>query len=71
MSKTRLILEELYKTGWTEEELAKIACRNIIRVLKKAEEVRDSLKGMDPLEEPHGVHKGYSSPTLSDKFFKK
>ena len=44
-----LVAELLYR-GYTEEEIGKITRGNIMRVLGRAEEVRDSLRGLAPSE---------------------
>ena len=37
--------------SWSEEDLAKLAGGNLIRVWKEVEAVRDSLQNEDPIEE--------------------
>jgi len=45
VSKYPILLEELYKTGrWSEEDLEKLAGRNLLRVFTAVEKVRDELK---------------------------
>jgi len=45
VSKYPILLEELYKTGrWSEEDLEKLAGRNLLRVFTAVEKVRDEMK---------------------------
>uniref|UniRef100_T1IKS7 Dipeptidase n=1 Tax=Strigamia maritima TaxID=126957 RepID=T1IKS7_STRMM len=53
VSKYPDLITELINRGWIEEDLKKIIGLNIIRVLRKAEEIRDqmALEGVQPLED--------------------
>ncbi|VDI34466.1 membrane dipeptidase [Mytilus galloprovincialis] len=51
VSKYPYLFAEMVKRNWTEEELGKIAGLNLIRVLKRTEEVRDALKFEQPYED--------------------
>ena len=44
-----LIDDGTYK--WTDEELGKIASRNMIRVMREVEKVRDTLHNIDPVQD--------------------
>ncbi|OWF44113.1 dipeptidase 1-like isoform X1 [Mizuhopecten yessoensis] len=45
------LFAELVSRGWTQEELTKLAGKNLIRVLTEAEKVRDRLAYMSPYED--------------------
>ena len=47
-----VLFAELARRGWTQPELEKLASRNILRVLKRAEAVAASQKGLPPIETP-------------------
>ena len=47
-----VLFAELARRGWTQPELEKLSSRNIMRVLKRAEAVAASQKGIAPLETP-------------------
>ncbi|KAL3831964.1 hypothetical protein ACJMK2_023652 [Sinanodonta woodiana] len=51
VSKYPDLFAELIKRGWSDEELRMLAGKNLIRVLTKAEQVRDSLRYMAPYED--------------------
>ena len=42
------LFAELIGRGWTDSNLAKLAGDNILRVLRQAEQVADSMKGEAP-----------------------
>ena len=39
------LLRELYRRGWSEQDLAKLTCRNLLRVLREAERVSAAMGG--------------------------
>jgi membrane dipeptidase len=43
-----LLFAELIRRGWSDENLSKLAGGNLIRVLRDAEEVANSMKGEPP-----------------------
>merc|ERR550517_1495424 len=45
-----LLFAELLKQGWNDEDLGKLASRNLIRVWSEVEAVRDSMQDKDPVE---------------------
>jgi len=45
-----LLFVELLKQGWNEEDLGKLASKNLIRVWNEVEAVRDSMQDEDPVE---------------------
>lgn len=47
-----VLFAELARRGWSQPELEKLASRNILRVLRRAEAVAASQKGLAPLETP-------------------
>ncbi|KAK6166560.1 hypothetical protein SNE40_023217 [Patella caerulea] len=53
VSKYPALFAELAKRGWTDAELKKLAGENLLRVFKKAEEVRDQMMkdGIPPYED--------------------
>lgn len=50
VSKYPVLFAALLEDGWTPEELGKLASRNLIRVFKQVEQVRDELKIMEPFQ---------------------
>lgn len=46
------LFAELARRGWTQTELEKLASRNIMRVLRQAEAVAASQRGLAPIETP-------------------
>ena len=50
VSKYPLVFAVLLEQGWTEDDLAKLASKNLIRVLKEVESVRDELAQMSPMQ---------------------
>ncbi|XP_052252191.1 dipeptidase 1-like [Dreissena polymorpha] len=44
------LFAELVKRGWSDLDLQKLAGRNVLRVFREVEKVRDSMKSMNPLE---------------------
>ncbi|XP_038158874.1 dipeptidase 2 [Cyprinodon tularosa] len=51
VSKYPVIIQELLKRKWTEEELADVLRRNFLRVFEEVEKVRDQLSWKQPSEE--------------------
>jgi membrane dipeptidase len=47
-----VLFTELARRGWSQAELEKLASRNVMRVLKRAEAVAASMKGVPPIETP-------------------
>lgn len=47
-----VLFTELARRGWSQAELEKLASRNVMRVLKQAEAVSASMKGVPPIETP-------------------
>ena len=43
---------ELARRGYSQEDLEKIASRNMLRVLKEAEDYAESMADMPPIETP-------------------
>ena len=43
-----LLFAELIRRGWSDKDLAKLAGGNILRVLRRAEEVSASMKDVPP-----------------------
>ncbi|XP_068568898.1 dipeptidase 1 [Cebidichthys violaceus] len=52
VSKVPKVVAELLRRGWTDEEIKAALGNNLLRVLSKAETVRDSLKGKSPDDVP-------------------
>lgn len=52
VSKVPKVVAELLSRGWTDEEVKSVLGNNLLRVLKKAEEVRDKLNGTIPDDVP-------------------
>lgn len=52
VSKVPNVVAELLRRGWTDEEVKAALGNNLLRVLRKAEEVRDSLQGASPDDVP-------------------
>ncbi|XP_042349520.1 dipeptidase 1 isoform X2 [Plectropomus leopardus] len=52
VSKVPRVVAELLKRGWTDEEVKAALGKNLLRVLSKAEEVRDALKDLSPDDVP-------------------
>lgn len=52
VSKYPYLLDELANRGWTQEQLEKVAGKNLLRVLRAVEQVRDDLRneGVQPSE---------------------
>ena len=48
------LFTELARRGYTQEELEKIASRNMMRVMREAERVRDTMTTVPPYEYPAG-----------------
>ena len=47
-----VLFTELARRGWSQAELEMLASRNVMRVLKQAEAVSASMKGVPPIETP-------------------
>lgn len=47
-----VLFTELARRGWSQAELEKLASRNVMRVLKRAEAVAAGMKGVPPIETP-------------------
>ncbi|KAK9542868.1 hypothetical protein VZT92_000693 [Zoarces viviparus] len=52
VSKVPKVVAELLRRGWTDEEVKAALGNNLLRVLSKAEKVRDGLKGKSPDDVP-------------------
>ncbi|KAK2853935.1 hypothetical protein Q5P01_006596 [Channa striata] len=52
VSKVPNLVAELLRRGWTDEEVKAALGENLLRVMREAEKVRDSLKGTDPNDVP-------------------
>ena len=50
VSKYPNLFAMLLEQNWTEADLGKLASGNILRVWKQVEEVRDTMKGEDPIQ---------------------
>jgi membrane dipeptidase len=48
------LFAELARRGYSQEDLEKIASRNMMRVMRAAEQVRDAMKDVPPYEYPAG-----------------
>ena len=48
------LFTELARRGYTQEDLEKIASRNMMRVMREAERVRDAMASVPPYENPVG-----------------
>ncbi|XP_051918499.1 dipeptidase 1 [Hippocampus zosterae] len=52
VSKVPSLVAELLRRGWSDQELKAVLANNLLRVLKRAEEVRDSLSKQSPDDVP-------------------
>jgi membrane dipeptidase len=42
------LFAELVQRGWTDTELAALACRNVLRVLRQAQQASQTLSASEP-----------------------
>ncbi|XP_034738130.1 dipeptidase 1 [Etheostoma cragini] len=61
VSKVPKVVAELLRRGWTDEEVKAALGDNLLRVLREAEKVRDSLKGTSPDDVPIPYDEGKNS----------
>lgn len=51
VSKYPVLFAVLLEQGWTEQDLGKLASKNLIRVLREVEKVSSELKDMEPYQD--------------------
>ncbi|XP_021264494.1 dipeptidase 1 isoform X2 [Numida meleagris] len=75
VSKYPALVAELLARNWTEQEVSAALANNLLRVFRRVEMVKESLRGTLPLEEPIALEElegecrttyGYSPPPTTD-----